>query len=323
MGLRDAIHNEAKWTKTWNGCDTLATTDSACLDMFGRAGAMRAASVGEKEVLFSKAFKEDKDIAVKLLFYTRDIRGGYGEKDTFKQMLRRLATINTESVVKNLWAVLEFGCAKDLYSLIGTPAEKDMWTFMKDQFELDLANMEAGKSVSLLAKWIATPDSSVAKTKELGKQTAKALGYSHKTMREYKTKLRALRKYLDLPEAKMCAGKWDEIEYSKCASKFLLKNRKTFVKHDETRWAEFNKKVETGEVTMNMGTVTPADIIYEVRNNYTDDLENMWKSLPDVCEGNAMVMCDTSGSMLDYDWNVSNKVKTKVKPIDVAFGLLS
>lgn len=68
MGLREAIHDEAKWTKTWNGCDTLATTDSACLDMFGRAGAMRQASVEDKQLLFSKAFREDKDIAVKLLF---------------------------------------------------------------------------------------------------------------------------------------------------------------------------------------------------------------------------------------------------------------
>ena len=80
--LRQAIHDEAKWTETWNGCDTLATTDSACLDMFGRAGAMRAATVEDKEILFSKAFAEDKDIAVKLLFYTRDVRGGYGERDT-------------------------------------------------------------------------------------------------------------------------------------------------------------------------------------------------------------------------------------------------
>lgn len=286
--------------------------------MFGRSGSMRASSVEDKEVMFSKAFKEDKDIAVKLLFYTRDIRGGYGERDTFNQMLRHLAEINTESVEKNLWAVLEFGRAKDLYSLIGTPAEDAMWKFMNDQFELDLQNMEAGKSVSLLAKWIATPDSSSDKTKSLGKITAAKLGYTFKTMREYKNKLRALRKYLDLPEAKMCAGKWDEIEYSKCASRFLLKNRKAIMKHDAKRWTEFNKKVESGEETMHMDAVTPCDIIYEVRHNYTKDLETMWKSLPDICESNVIVMCDTSRSMEDYGY-YSNK--TKVKPIDVAFGL--
>ena len=314
MGLREAIHDEAKWTKTWNGCDTLSTTDSACLDMFGRAGAMRQASVEDKQLLFSKAFREDKDIAVKLLFYTRDVRGGYGERDTFADMIRYLAEINTESVEKNLWAVLEFGRAKDLYSLIDTPAEGAMWKFMKEQFEIDLANMAEEKSVSLLAKWIATPDSKVEKTKELGKLTAKKLGYNHKTMREFKTKLRALRKYLDLPEAKMCAGKWDEIEYSKCASKFLLKNRKAFARNDEARWAEFNKKVETGEATMNMGTVNPCDIIRQVRANYTRDLENMWNQLPDVCKGNALVMCDTSASMT---WDQSGGMY----PIEVAVAL--
>lgn len=314
MGLREAIHDEAKWTETWNGCDTLATTDSACLDMFGRSGAMRQASVEDKELLFSKAFREDKDIAVKLLFYTRDVRGGYGERDTFNIMFRHLAEINTESVEKNLWAVLEFGRAKDLYALVGTSAEEAMWKFMREQFELDLDNMAEGKSVSLLAKWIATPDSKVEKTKELGKLTAKKLGYTFKTMREYKTKLRALRKYLDLPEAKMCAGKWDEIEYSKCASKFLIKNRKAFARNDEARWNEFNKKVETGEATMNMGAVTPCDIIHQVAYGYTKDLENMWKSLTDVCNGNALVMCDTSASMT---WSKSGGMY----PIEVAVAL--
>lgn len=314
--LREAVHNEAKWTETWNGCDTLATTDSACLDMFGRAGAMRASSEEDKEILFSRAFAEDQDIAVKLLFYTRDIRGGYGEKDTFKTMIRHLASINNESVEKNMWAILEFGCAKDLYSLIGTPAEDAMWGFMKYQFELDLGNMAKDKSISLLAKWIATPDSKSEKTKALGKLTAKKLGYSFKTMKEYKTKLRALRQYLDLPEAKMCAGKWDEIEYSKCASRFLFKNRKAIARNDAERWEAFNKKVDAGEEKMNMGAVTPCDIIYDVRHNYTRDLETMWKSLPDVCKGNAMIMCDTSGSMT-YGYNN----KSKIQPIDVAFGL--
>lgn len=319
MGMRNAIEDEMKWGKTWNGADALITTDSACLDLFGRSGAMRGASKSDKELLFSKAFSEDPDIALKLLFYTRDIRGGYGERDTFNQMFAHLATLNTESVEKNLWAVLEFGRAKDLYALIGTPAEKAMWAFMKSQFELDLDNMEHEKSISLLAKWIATPDSKSEKTKELGKRTAKALGYDFKSMSIYKKKLRALRKYLDLPEAKMATGKWDEIEYSKCASKFLLTHRNAFKRHDEERYSEFISKVSSGEETMNMGTVTPADIILKVRKNYTPDLEAMWKSLDDVCKGNALVMCDTSGSMTDYGWG--SHINLDVKPIDVAFGL--
>lgn len=312
--LGNAVREEASWGKTWNGADALKTTQSMLLDMFGRAGAMRECSHSEREIMFSRAFKEDKDAAVKLLFYTRDIRGGYGEKDTFKIMWRHLAELNPESVDKNLWAVLEFGCAKDLYALIGTPAEDAMWKFMKEQFELDLHNMEAGKGISLLAKWIATPNSHSERTKELGKKTAKHLGYSYKTMREYSKKLRSLRKYLDLPEAKMCDGRWDEIEYSKCSSRFLLKNRKAIQRHDGVRWQEYIDSVNSGDSKMNMGAVTPCDIITKVRSDYTTDLEAMWKSLPDLCNGNAMVMCDTSGSMT---WSYYSNVA----PIDVAVGL--
>lgn len=312
--LRDAIVEDSSWTKTWNGADAKATTGSPCLDLFGRGGAMRNASMEDIETLFSKAWKEDKLTALKLLFYIRDIREGYGERDTFNIMLRKLASINPESVRKNLWAVLEFGRAKDMYALVGTRAEDAMWEFIKNQFNLDYENMQAGKGISLLAKWIATPDASSEDTKVLGKYTAKKLGYSHRTMREYKTKLRAMRRYLDIPEAKMCAGKWSEIEYSKCASKFLLKYRKAIMKNDKERWEAYLESVNRGKQKINTGTLTPADIIYQVRVAYNSELETMWNNLKDVCKGNAIVMCDTSGSM-------TMGMSRGVAPIDVAFGL--
>lgn len=303
MTFREAADNERRWKKTWNGADAYNTSSSACLDLFGRAGSMRSASLSDKLDTFDAAYKEDKDIAVKLLFYTRDIRGGYGERDTFNQMLAHLASVNKESVVKNLWAVLEFGRAKDLYSLIGTPAENDMWQFMKSQFEMDLENMQANKSVSLLAKWIATPDSKSDKTKALGILTAKKLGYSFKTMREYKNNLRALRRYLEIPEAKMATGRWSEIEYSKCASKFLLKYREAFKRHDAVRYEKYLEDVKNGAQKMNMGTTVPCDIIQKVYSgNYTPDLEVMWQNLPDMNSGNALVIADTSGSMFDRYW---------------------
>lgn len=315
--LREQINNDNKWGKTWNGCDTLNTTSSKCLDLFARAGSMRASEVSDKEQLFSQAYNELPEIALKLLFYIRDIREGYGERDTFRVMLRKLAYINPDAVKKNLWAMLEFGYAKDLYSLIGTQSEDDMWEFMKAQFEIDLARMEKGESISLLAKWIATPDATSDKTRNLGKLTAKKLGYSFKQMSEYKKKLRSLRKYLDLPEAKMCAGCWNEIEYAKCASRFLLKNRNSFIKHDNERWAEYLKSVNKGEQKMNTATLNPCDIIYEMRQRRGgQELETMWNSLKDVCKNNALVMCDTSSSM-----TMSYNNKSKLQPIDVAFGL--
>ena len=311
--LGNAIKNEMAWDKTWNGADTLNTTFNACLDLFGRAGAMRTAAIMDKQNLFRKAWDENNDYAIKLLFYIRDIRGGYGERDTFADMLRWLANSHPESVEKNLWAILEYGRAKDLYALIGTRSEDAMWAFVKSQFELDLKNMKANKSVSLVAKWLATPDASSPKTSALGKKTANAIGYDYKHMREYKKNLRALRRYLDIPEAKMCAGKWSEIEYSKLASQCLIKHRSAFSRHDSERYEEFINKASTGEVKMNTATMTPCDIIRNVRTNYTKDLDTMWANLPDYCNGNALVMCDTSGSM---SWT-----NLPMQPIDVAIAL--
>lgn len=309
-----AMKTEASWGKTQNGADTLTSSLNKVLDMFGRAGAVRSMAVEDKQLMFKEAFEENAELALKCLFYVRDIRGGYGERDTFTDMLKWLANECPSTVEKNLWAVLEFGRAKDLYSLIGTKSEAAMWAFMKSQFELDQANMAENKSISLLAKWIATPDAKSEKTAALGKKTAKALGYTYKTMREYKKILRSLRAYLDIPEAKMCAGKWDEIEYSRLASQCLIKHRQAFARHDEDRYISYISAVKDGSAKMNTGTMNPVDIMHAVAGNYTSDLDVMWANLPDYCEGNAMVICDTSGSMT---WTTNGGVQ----PLDVALAL--
>ncbi len=316
MRIGEAIRSEAAWGKTWNGADTLTTTLNKCLDMFGRAGAMRHADRLDKMQLFADAYEENPDMAMKLLFYTRDVRGGYGERQTFLDMVTWLANKHTESVEKNLWAFIEYGRAKDLYALVGTPAENAMWDFIKAQFELDLRNMRAGKGISLLAKWIATPDASSVETAALGKKTAYKLGYTFKTMRDYKRKLRSMRAYLDIPEAKMSTGRWSEIEYANVPSQCLLRNKDAFMSHDGERYSDFINSVNKGEAKINTGALTPCDIMMKVRKDYSSDLETMWANLQDYCDANALVMCDTSGSMSGWSWE-----REKIQPIDVAISL--
>lgn len=304
MGLREAINDEMKWGCSENGADILNTTGSKRLDFFAQAGSMRGREVVDKCTLFDGAFSEDARDAIVLLFHTRNPRGGYGERDTFLQILRHLANQHPDIVELNLWAIVEFGRAKDLYSLIDTKAEEAMWHFMKEQFELDYANMKDGKSISLLAKWIATPDSKSSNTKELGKLTAKKLGYSSRRMREYKDKLREMRRYLDLPEAKMCDGRWDEIEYSKCASRFLLTHRKAFVKHDKLRWDKYLDNVKSGTSKMNTSVLNPCDIFMKAyQGDNGNDLDVMWNNLKIEYEDDILAIIDTSGSM----WWPQNK----------------
>lgn len=326
--LTDAIDNETKWTETWNGADALKTTGSACVDFLGRAGAMREASVEEKQMLFDKAWKENPEYALKLLFYTRDFRDqhGYGEKDMFRTCFAHLAKMHPDVVVENLPSVMEFGCAKDLYCLIGTPAEEGMWQFMKQQWDEDRKNMAEGKNISLLAKWIASPDASSQKTAALGRYTAKKLGYGYKNMREYKKILRGMRKYLDVPEIKMSAGKWDEIDYSHCTSRSVLLHRQAFEKHDPEGWQKYIDAAAEGTEKINTEALTPVDVIHKYAadllngngyivhdtDQYDKTLETLWANLPDVVkpEDNVLVMADTSGSMFCG--------RSSVEPIEVS-----
>ena len=309
------INEETKCNTIDNEANTTKTTLSRCLDLFGLGESMRSASIEDRQDLFMKAYNEDPETAMKLLFYIRDIRGGYGEKSTFIDMLKWVADNHPESVEKNLWGILEYGKAKDLYCLIGTKCEQAMWSFIKNQFETDVKNMKSGKSISLLAKWLATPDASSKTTAALGKKTAKAIGYDYRNMKSYKILLRRLRRYLDIPEAKMCLGQWNQIEYSKIGSQCLIKYHNAFIKHDTDRYNEFLNKAINGERNIPPRAMGPCEIIREVENNYRSNLDILWMNLEDYCTDNALVVCDTSNSMC------GTIGKFKLAPIHVGIAL--
>ena len=80
------LKKEANRTYTENGASAYAGTLSDCLDLFASVGALR--SSGEKEILrrFIKAYTENPDLALKTLFFARDIRGGLGERKVFRSV---------------------------------------------------------------------------------------------------------------------------------------------------------------------------------------------------------------------------------------------
>ena len=70
------LKEETNLGYTENGAIKRNSTLSGVMDMFALGGAYRNRSVEDKLSLFIKAFEEDRLLAMKCLFYMRDIRGG-------------------------------------------------------------------------------------------------------------------------------------------------------------------------------------------------------------------------------------------------------
>ena len=311
MNFVEAIKNETKWTHTENGAVALSTTGTACLDLFGVIGALRGADESRVTSLFEEAYKENPLLATKILFYARDVRGdkettGLGERKVFRTILKYAALHHPECIRPNLDLIGVYGRYDDLYELIGTPLEDEMWAAMKKQFEEDKTNFENGHVISLLAKWIKTADASSKETRRLGIKTAIKLGYS---VFEFKRIVRAMRKHLKVVEGLMSTNQWDKITYSEVPSRAMMIYRNAFKRHDEERFNQFTQKAVTGEEKINSSTLYPYDIVErmidywnwrcKVKGTEEQILQAQWDSLPNYVEAgtNAIVIADTSGSM--------------------------
>lgn len=304
MKFSQALENESRKTYTENGATAYNTTGDALLDLFGSIGSLRKRKQLDIERLFADAYNEDKLNATKCLFYARDVRGGLGERNTFRILLRYAAIYHPEAIRPNIDLIPFYGRYDDWYTLVGTPLEDIMWEIMRHQLDLDEKAMKANKPCSLMAKWLKTPDASSKETRKLGILTAKKLDL---TVYVFKRKLRALRKYLKVVEVDMSAKQWGNIEYASVPSKAMSNYRKAFAKHDQSRFEKFLTKVEKGEAKINSSTLFPYDLIEKyIQNsygglhpNYDRVIEAQWKALPDYVgmEANAIVIADTSGSM--------------------------
>ena len=261
MKFSEAASMESRWTSTENGADALNTTGNALLDLYATIGALRSAKQNRICRLFAEAYKENPLFATKIVFYARDIRGGLGERKTFRTILQYMAKFHPEALRPNLDLIGVYGRYDDMYCLIGTPLEDEMWASMKTQFEEDRANLEQGNAVSLLAKWIKTADASSENTRKLGILTAQKLGYDVYT---FKRIVRAMRKRIGIVEAYMATGKWTKIKYSAVPSRAMMIYRSAFIKHDGERFQEYLNKAMSGEEVIHSGTLYPYDIMEKV-----------------------------------------------------------
>ena len=223
-----------------------------------------------------------------------------------------LANVHTEAARRNMEYIAEFGRWDDLYCLVGTPLEKEMFAFLRKQLILDAEC----KTPSLLAKWLKSENASSQETKVLGEKTRKAFGLTH---RQYRKILSELRKRINVLERLMSAGKWDEIEFDKIPSKAGLMYKNAFARRDiiKEKYAAFAKDTTK---KVNAATLYPYEVVekalrindygYGWSNSETDRamVNKYWDNLTDYFNGanlNALAIVDTSGSMHGTPINVA------------------
>ena len=297
--MLEYLKKDANAASTENGAMTHATTESDCLDLFATIGALRGASDGEIETRFLRAYAENRDVAMKLLFFARDARGGLGERRVFRVILRWLANNESATVRKNIEYVAEYGRFDDLLALMGTPCETAMLDTLKKQFDADSEALKNGGEVSLLAKWLPSVNTSNKDAVANAKRIARRFGMNDAA---YRKALVALRARIRIIENNLREKDYS-FDYAKQPSKAMYKYRQAFIRNDGERYGQFLDKVQNGQATLHTSALMPYEIITpffrrDVSEEERKAINTTWISQEDFGDTeNALAVIDGSGSM--------------------------
>ena len=321
------------------GSDVYETTGDARVDlsvMLVRGLTAEKIQAGVEAVLAMPSKEALEDLCV-LLFQTRNIRGGKGERALAYDML---AALNKKQHALSLALIplfSHYGCWKDLFVLGQNVAFKEtVLDLTVKQFAADNAAIKAeGGKVSLLAKWAPREKSfNGLLAKWLANRFFPNLAILSERMKAYRKMVSALNKHIDTVEVKMCDRHFADIEPSHVPGRALQKYRKAFLNEASTFKNGHHDKFARGErsteydriegakhfsehfaagakgdvILKGADTVYPHEVVQAVYHSH-DDSEaernlrlGQWLALVKKAqEGgalkNCLAMCDFSGSM--------------------------
>ena len=304
-----ALEEVNDYTYTENGAVAYKSTGNKVLDAFGSLGAMKDSNTEDILNTFYGAFYEDHTLAMKLMFYMRDIRGGQGMRRVFRIIAASLAKTHPEYVIKNLDNFLFFGRGDDYLCLLNTPCEDAMISEISKILAEDITSVKNGGSCSLLAKWMPSENTSSYATKQMATKIRTKLGFSS---RDYRKMLSALRKEIGIVESKMSQNRWDEIDFETLPAKASMIYSDAFERHCIEEYIKYLTKLANGDAKVNSKSLFPVDIIGKILDktqigSYTTVskkdrilFDAMWKALPNYfgnTEETGICCVDTSGSM--------------------------
>lgn len=289
--------------RTANGMKSRATSASAVLDLFGKVGSARGVDITSH---FMAALAEDENLAIRTLLWARDIRGGAGERQTFRSLLAKLEAYNPALAGRIMYKVPFLGRWDDLFAY-ADPINRCA------AYDMIRAALNAGDG--LCAKWMPRKGAiAAALTRHFGM-----------TPKQYRKTIVGL---TNVVETQMCAKQWNEIDFSKIPSLASARYQKAFGRNASEAYSAYIRELQkpvaerTTPVKINAGAVYPYDVVRSVSQGNAAVADAQWAALPNfVGDASIFAMVDTSGSMgsLRYSsWRMSG---SGPQPIEVAVSL--
>lgn len=263
--------------QTTNGMKAYNTTGASIVDLFFNIGAARNNQAGIK-TQFAKAYAEDKTLAARTLFWARDVRGGAGERQTFRTLMLQLEKTDPRVLISLLPNVPEYGRWDDLL-IFETKEVKDA------AYQICALGIRSGDG--LCAKWMPRK----------GLQAAELRRVLNMTPKQYRKTLVSLSNTV---EQKMCAQEWTQIEFGKLPSIASKQYMKAFLKHTPEQYAAYKNALVKGEAKINASAIFPHDVIVGLKRGDSTVAQAQWDALPNYLgEGDHFIlpMVDVSGSM--------------------------
>lgn len=297
----NALENEENVSYTTNGAETFKSSKNKCLDLFFIIGSSRNAEIIDT---FKSALQEDEDLAIRILLWSRDIRGGAGERENFRKVLKFLDINHPEILSKIIPIIPELGRWDDLFEIESLENRQSVFAFLESN--LDNSNVSL-----LLKKWLPRPKKS---------KFANAFRkYLNMTPKEYR---KMLVEGSDTVEQKIQKKDYSSIDYSKVPSIASARYTGHFFKNDEERYRQFLDSLKSGKTKINASSIFPHDVIRgwgkSLNEAEIERMEEQWKALPfDLGNKNILPVVDVSGSM-----TTQISKNTSALDVSLALGLL-
>ena len=273
MTFAQAVQNTVVQTRTVNGMVALESTTDPVVDLFFKIGASRGKQIVPD---FERALQFDATLALRVAAWARDVRGGAGERQIFRDVLLHLENLHPELLDKMLPHVAEFGRWDDLLIF----QTKD---FKSKAFTL-IGNALRERN-GLAAKWMPRKGTVALELRQF-------FGMSPKF---YRKSLVDLTKVV---EQQMCAKEWSEINFSHVPSLAAARYQKAFGRNAPEAYTAYKEALKTGEAKVNAAAVYPHDVVRSIKLGDKDVAKAQWEALPNyMTDANVLPMVDVSGSM--------------------------